>query len=103
MVRPRIERAHHPVRRIWVTVLVLLLAALIAWLLLGARGTREETTGEVIAATPMTGLTTALVVASARDVVGEYARYARFFDGASAAVHAMVSGTVPAAPPLLAS
>ena len=71
MAQVQIKRAHHPVRRVWVTALILFAAASLAWLLLGTRGAREEATFDLTAAAPPPGP----VVATARDAVGEYVRY----------------------------
>jgi hypothetical protein len=63
-----------PFDRFWLA-LGLILAALVAWVLLGRGDTRQAATGEVVAALPPTGPATASVVATARDAVGEYVRY----------------------------
>ena len=74
MAEIHLERVRRPVGRFWLA-LGLILAALIAWVLLGRGDARQTATGEVVAALPPTGPVTASVVANARDAVSEYVRY----------------------------
>jgi hypothetical protein len=67
-------RRRPPFDRFWMA-LGLILAALVAWVLLGRGGARQAATGEVVATLPPGGPVTASVVANARDAVGEYVRY----------------------------
>ena len=74
MAEIHLERGRRPVNRFWLA-LGLILAALLAWVLLGRGDARRTATGEVVAALPPSGPVTASVGANARDAVGEYVRY----------------------------
>lgn len=74
MARIQLEHTRPPIGRFWLA-LGLILAALLAWVLLGRGEARQAANGEVAALLPPSGPATASVVATARDAVGEYVRY----------------------------